>query len=101
LFFPPPLLFAEDPQRGLGEAISRRGLRRKLPFLPGPCQVFIKYSIISFGDDPKKFKVQKQAFVSGQEQGWIPYTGQDKIILHDFSRHRQFSGQDKLKQDPL
>jgi hypothetical protein len=28
-------------------------LRRNLPFLPGPCQAFIKSFINEIGDDPK------------------------------------------------
>jgi len=32
-------------RRGLWKAIPRRGLRRNLPFLPGPGRAFIEYSI--------------------------------------------------------
>jgi hypothetical protein len=60
-----------------------------------------RFSLTATNPRDKKFKVQKQTFVNVQDQGWIPYTGQDKIILHDFSRHRHFSGEDKFKQDPL
>jgi hypothetical protein len=38
----PPLRFADGQQGVYGKRISRRCLRRNLPFLPGPCQAFRK-----------------------------------------------------------
>jgi hypothetical protein len=54
LFPPPPLDFADGKPGVYGKWISRRCLRRKLPFLPGPWQVFIKNLINEFGDELKK-----------------------------------------------
>jgi len=48
----PPLRFADDQQGDYGKRISRRCLLRKLPFLPGPWQAFMKNLINEFGDDP-------------------------------------------------
>jgi hypothetical protein len=38
----PPLRFADGQQGVYGKGISRRCLRRNLPFLPGPWQGFMK-----------------------------------------------------------
>jgi hypothetical protein len=52
-FFPAPASPCGKPAGGLKEAVSRRGLRRNLPFLPGPCQAFIKHLINEIGEDPQ------------------------------------------------
>ena len=51
--FPAPAVLCGSQAGRLWKAISRRCLRRNLTFLPGPWQVFIKYSIHEFGDDPQ------------------------------------------------
>ena len=51
--FPAPAVLCGSQAGRLGKANSRRCLRRNLPFLPGPWQVFMKYFINEFGDDPK------------------------------------------------
>jgi hypothetical protein len=51
--FTSPLRFAEYKQGVYGSRISRRCLRRKLPFLSVPWQVFIENLSNEFGDEPK------------------------------------------------
>ena len=51
-FFACPAELCGRQPWGIWERISRRCLRRNLPFLPGPYRVFIKYSINEFGDEP-------------------------------------------------
>jgi hypothetical protein len=41
--FSSPLRFAETEHKIYGEWMSRRCLRRNLPFLPGPSQFSLKY----------------------------------------------------------
>jgi hypothetical protein len=55
--FPAPAVLCGIQAERLWKANSRRCLRRNLPFLPGPWQVFMKYSINEFGDDPVFFIV--------------------------------------------
>ncbi|MCX5907387.1 MAG: hypothetical protein NTY64_09425, partial [Deltaproteobacteria bacterium] len=42
----------ETQEWGVWKGIFRRCLRRKLPSLPRPYPVFMKYSINEFGDEP-------------------------------------------------
>jgi hypothetical protein len=70
--FTSPLRFAEYKPGVYGSRISRRCLRRKLPFLPVPWQVFIENLINSFGDEPKYLN-QLELFRIGQfphAKGW-------------------------------
>jgi len=61
----PPLGFADGKPGVYGKWISRRCLRRKLPFLPGPWQAFMKNLINEFGDELKK--IIFTAFIKGLE----------------------------------
>jgi hypothetical protein len=57
--FPAPAVLCGSQGGRVWKAISRRCLRRNLPFLPGPSQAFTKYLINELGDDPH-FLIQAQ-----------------------------------------